>query len=319
MARQRAVGLNPIRFNAERITRGSVPFSFRTMNSFRLRLPQLALLPSIILVAVTVYGFILLNFVISLTRSRMLPRFDRWEGFENYLRVWNHNRWEVAMENFAIFGVLYILATLVIGLLLAILLDQKIRAEGPLRTIYLYPMALSFIVTGVAWQWLMSPDLGIEYAFRTWGWESFRFSWITQSNLAIYCVVIAGAWQASGFVMALFLAALRGINSEIISAARIDGASGPRIYWHIIIPALRPAFLTAIVVQGHLAVKSYDLVIALTGGGPGFATELPSTFMYGFTFSRNEMAMGAASAVMMLVLVTILIVPYLYSELRRDR
>jgi len=281
-------------------------------------LPQLTLLPSLILVAVAVYGFIALTFVISLTRSRMLPRFDRWEGFENYLKVWNHPRWEVAMENFAIFGILYIGGTLLIGLTLAILLDQRIRAEGALRTIYLYPMALSFIVTGVAWQWLMSPDLGLEHAFRTWGWESFRFGWIKDSQLAIYCVVIAGVWQASGFVMALFLAALRGINPEVISAARIDGASGPSIYWHVIIPALRPAFLTAIVVQGHLAIKSYDLVVALTRGGPGFATELPSTFMYAFTFSRSEMALGAASAVMMLVFLTVLIVPYLYSELRNN-
>lgn len=289
------------------------------MRLIRSYLPQLTLLPSLILVAVTVYGFIALTMVISLTRSRMLPRFDRWEGFENYAKVWNHPRWDVAMENFAIFGILYIGGTLVIGLILAILLDQKIRAEGALRTIYLYPMALSFIVTGVAWQWLMSPDLGLQNAFRTWGWDSFRFDWIQQSDFAIYCIVIAGVWQASGFVMALFLAALRGINPEVLSAAKIDGASGPSIYWHVIIPALRPAFLTAIVVQGHLAIKSYDLVVALTRGGPGYSTELPSTFMYEFTFSRNEMALGASSAVMMLVLVSILIVPYLYSELRNDR
>ncbi len=286
------------------------------MRKLRAYGPQLTLLPSLILVAVTVYGFIALTMVLSLTRSRMLPRFDRWEGFDNYARVWNHPRWEVAMENFAIFGILYIGGTLLIGLLLAIFLDQRIRAEGVLRTIYLYPMALSFIVTGVAWQWIMTPDLGLERAFQVWGWESFEFDWITQSELAIYCVVIAGVWQASGFVMALFLAALRGINPEILSAARMDGASGPLIYWHVIVPALRPAFLTAIVVQGHLAIKSYDLVVALTRGGPGFSTELPSTFMYEFTFSRNEMAVGASSAVMMLALVTILIVPYLYSELR---
>jgi glucose/mannose transport system permease protein len=289
------------------------------MRLIRSYLPQLTLLPSLILVAVTVYGFIALTMVISLTRSRMLPRFDRWEGFENYIKVWVHPRWEVAMENFAIFGILYIGGTLVLGLILAILLDQKIRAEGALRTIYLYPMALSFIVTGVAWQWLMTPDLGLQNAFRTWGWDGFRFDWIQQSELAIYCIVIAGVWQASGFVMALFLAALRGINPEVLSAAKIDGASGPSIYWHVIIPALRPAFLTAIVVQGHLAIKSYDLVVALTRGGPGYATEMPSTFMYEFTFSRNEMALGASSAVMMLVLVSILIVPYLYSELRNDR
>ncbi|MDJ0820837.1 MAG: sugar ABC transporter permease [Paracoccaceae bacterium] len=289
------------------------------MRLLRNYVPQLTLLPSLILVAITVYGFIALTMVLSLTRSKMLPRFDRWEGFSNYLKVWNHPRWEVALENFAIFGILYIGGTLLIGLVLAIFLDQRIRIEGSLRTIYLYPMALSFIVTGVAWQWIMSPDLGLERAFHIWGWESFRFDWIKQSDLAIYCVVIAGVWQASGFVMALFLAALRGVNQEILSAARMDGASGPSIYWHIIIPALRPAFLTAIVVQGHLAIKSYDLVVALTRGGPGFSTELPSTFMYEFTFSRNEMALGASSAVMMLVLVMVLIVPYLYSELRNER
>ncbi len=248
----------------------------------------------------------------------MLPNFSRWVGFEQYARVWNNPRWEVAMENFAIFGTMYIGASLVVGLTLAILLDQKIRSEGVLRTIYLYPMALSFIVTGVAWQWIMSPDLGLERAMHIWGWESFRFDWIKSNELAIYCVVIAGVWQASGFVMALFLAALRGINPEIISAARIDGAGSFSVYRFVVIPALRPAFLTAIVVQGHLAIKSYDLVVALTRGGPGFSTELPSTFMYAFTFTRNEMAMGAASAVMMLALVAALVVPYLYSELRHD-
>ena len=206
-----------------------------------------------------------------------------------------------------------------IGLFLAILLDQKIRSEGVLRTVYLYPMALSFIVTGVAWQWIMSPDLGLERAMHIWGWESFKFGWIKDNNMAIYCVVIAGVWQASGFVMALFLATLRGINQEIISAAKMDGAKGYQIYLHVVVPALKPAFMTAIVVQGHLAIKSYDLVIALTRGGPGFATELPSTFMYAFTFTRNSMAMGAASAVMMLVMVITLIVPYLYSELKNER
>ena len=220
------------------------------------------------------------------------------------------------MFNFAVFGALYILLTLAIGVALAIFLDQKIRAEGVLRTIYLYPMALSFIVTGVAWQWIMSPDLGLERAMRIWGWESFRFDWIKDNDLAIYCVVIAGVWQASGFVMALFLAGLRGINDEIMSAARIDGAGPFQVYRWVVVPALRPALMTAIVVQGHLAIKSYDLVVALTRGGPGYNTELPSTFMYTFTFARGEMAMGAASAVMMLIMVSVLIVPYLYSELR---
>lgn len=288
------------------------------MRTLRAWMPQIALLPSLIVLTITVYGFIAFSVVLSMTGSRMLPNFSRWVGFEQYARVWNNPRWEVAMENFAIFGTMYIGASLVVGLTLAILLDQKIRSEGVLRTIYLYPMALSFIVTGVAWQWIMSPDLGLERAMHIWGWESFRFDWIKSNELAIYCVVIAGVWQASGFVMALFLAALRGINPEIISAARIDGAGSFSVYRFVVIPALRPAFLTAIVVQGHLAIKSYDLVVALTRGGPGFSTELPSTFMYAFTFTRNEMAMGAASAVMMLALVAALVVPYLYSELRHD-
>ena len=289
------------------------------LRALRAYTPQLALLPSLIVVTVTVYGFIAFTLVMSFSGSKMFPNFSRWVGFDQYARVWANPRWEVAVDNFLIFGTLYIGASLVIGLLLAIFLDQKIRAEGVLRTIYLYPMALSFIVTGVAWQWIMSPDLGLERAMRIWGWESFTFNWIKDSEMAIYCVVIAGVWQASGFVMALFLAALRGINQETVSAARIDGAGSFQIYRHVVLPALRPAFLTAIVVQGHLAIKSYDLVIALTRGGPGFSTELPSTFMYTFTFSRNEMAMGAASAVMMLALITALIVPYLYSELRNDR
>ncbi|MCU0912491.1 MAG: sugar ABC transporter permease, partial [Rhodobacteraceae bacterium] len=265
--------------------------------------PQLTLLPSLILVTITVYGFIAFTVAMSFTGSKMFPRFTQWVGFEQYARVWNNPRWEVAVDNFLIFGTLYIGLSLAIGLALAIFLDQKIRAEGVLRTIYLYPMALSFIVTGVAWQWIMSPDLGLERAMHVWGWESFRFGWVKDSDMAIYCVVIAGVWQASGFVMALFLAALRGVNQETVSAARIDGAGAFQIYRHVIVPALRPAFLTAIVVQGHLAIKSYDLVVALTRGGPGFATELPSTFMYAFTFTRSEMAMGAASAVMMLALI----------------
>jgi glucose/mannose transport system permease protein len=286
------------------------------MRALRRWTPQVALLPSLILLTVTVYGFIAFTTLLSLSDAGMLPRIDEFVGLGQYERLWAHPRWHVAVENFLIFGVLYIAGTMAIGLGLAILLDQRIRAEGLLRSVYLYPMALSFIVTGVAWQWIMSPDLGLESAMHTWGWESFRFGWIKDSDMAIYCVVIAGVWQASGFVMALFLAALRGLNQELVSAARIDGAGPFNLYRYVIIPAIRPAFLTAAVVQGHLAIKSYDLVVALTGGGPGFATELPSTFMYAFTFTRNQMALGAASAVMMLCAVAAIIVPYLYSELR---
>jgi glucose/mannose transport system permease protein len=180
-------------------------------------------------------------------------------------------------------------------------------------------MALSFIVTGTAWKWLLDPGIGLEHTFHLWGWESFHFGWIKDRNYAIYCVVLAAVWQTSGFVMAMFLAGLRGIDNEIIKAAQIDGASNFNLYRRIIIPILRPAFLSVFVVLAHLAIKSYDLVIALTNGGPGRATELPATFMYSYTFTRNEMGIGASSAVIMLMMIASVIVPYLYSELRGGR
>ena len=157
---------------------------------------------------------------------------------------------------------------------------------------------------------------GLEKLVQGLGWESFQFRWLVEPEYAIYTVVIAGIWQVTGFVMALFLAGLRGIDTEILKAARIDGAPLWKTYLLIIIPALRPVFLTAIVIEAHMAIKSYDLVVALTKGGPGNATELPSTFMYSSTFTRNQMGLGASSAVIMLMTIAAIIVPYLLSELK---
>jgi glucose/mannose transport system permease protein len=203
----------------------------------------------------------------------------------------------------------------VLGLGLAILLDQKIRGEGVLRPIYLYPMALSFIVTGVAWKWFLDPGIGLEHVMHQWGWESFSFRWIKDGKMAIYTIVIAAIWQSSGFVMAMFLAGLRGVDNEVIKAAQIDGASTMTIYRRIIIPLMRPVFLSAFVVLAHLAIKAYDLVVAMTDGGPGTATWTPALFMQKFTFGRNEMGMGASSAIIMMIMIFSIIVPYLYSEL----
>jgi glucose/mannose transport system permease protein len=188
-----------------------------------------------------------------------------------------------------------------------------------LRPIYLYPMALSFIVTGTAWKWIMDPGIGIENTMHLWGWETFEFDWIKDRNFAIYTVVIAAVWQTSGFVMSMFLAGLRGIDNEILKAAQIDGASNWNLYRRIVVPLLRPAFLSAFVILAHLAVKSYDLIIALTGGGPGRATELPATFMYSYTFTRNSMGIGASSAVIMLMTIAAIMTPYLYAELREKK
>ncbi|WP_099867150.1 carbohydrate ABC transporter permease [Pararhizobium haloflavum] len=278
-------------------------------------LPKIVLAPSFALILFFVYGFILWTLYLSFTNSRILPIYEI-VGFDAYINLWSQPNWYMALKNLAIFGTLYIGLCIAIGLLLAILLDQKIRGEGVLRPIFLYPMALSFVVTGTAWKWFLNPGLGLERTMQQWGFENFQFDWLTSTDMAIYCVVIAGVWQASGFVMAMFLAGLRGIDGEIIKAAQIDGASSFSIYRRIVIPLLRPAFLSAVIVLAHMAIKSYDLVIALTGGGPGNATELPSTFMYSYTFTRSQMAVGSASAIMMLMGITAIIVPYLYSELR---
>ena len=277
--------------------------------------PKLVLSPSFLLILVFVYGFIAYTGLLSFTNSRILPSYEL-IGFTNYERLWKLPHWWRALTNLAIFGTLYIVICSVLGLLLAILLDQKIRAEGLLRPIYLYPMALSFIVTGTAWKWFLDPGIGLQHTMQQWGWASFTFDWIKNRDMAIYTVVIAAVWQSSGFVMAMFLAGLRGVDNEIIKAAQIDGASTVTIYRRIIIPLMRPVFLSAFVVLAHLAIKSYDLVVALTGGGPGQATELPATFMYSYTFTRNLMGIGASSAVIMLIMIFSIIVPYLYSELR---
>ena len=239
-------------------------------------------------------------------------------GWRQYGRLFDNPRWITAIENMAIFGCLYIIGATCLGLFIAILIDQRIRFEGVFRAVFLYPMALSFVVTGVIWQWLLNPGLGLEHMMRGLGWTSFTFQWLIEPDRAIYTIVIAGVWQVTGFVMALFLAGLRGVDTEILRAARIDGAPIHKVYTRIIIPALRPAFLTVFVIEAHLAIKSYDLVVALTKGGPGVSTELPSTFMYSMTFTRNELAVGAASATVMLVTLASIIIPYLYSELRHE-
>ena len=281
-------------------------------------LPKLVLSPSLAMVLIFVYGFILFSIYLSFTDSRLLPSFG-WVGWENYSKLWRLSHWETSLTNMGVFAALYIGICTLLGLGLAIFLDQKIRSEGALRTIYLYPMALSFIVTGTAWKWFLDPGIGLENVMHSWGWESFQFRWIKDRNFAIYTVVLAAVWQTSGFVMAMFLAGLRGIDNEILKAAQMDGASNWNMYRRIIIPQLRPAFLSAFVILSHLSIKTFDLVIALTGGGPGRATELPATFMYSYTFTRNQMGIGAASATIMLMTIAAIMIPYLYAELREKK
>ncbi len=278
-------------------------------------IPKLVVAPGLVLGFAFIYGFMIWNGVLSVTASRMLPNYEL-VGLAQYAKLWEMDRWWVALKNLAIFGIGYVGGAMALGVFLAVLLDQKVRAEGFIRTVYLYPMALSFVVTGTAWKWLLNPSMGLEKLMHDWGWESFTFGWLVESDMAIYCVVIAGIWQSAGFAMALFLAGLRGIDDSIIKAAQIDGASLPRIYWRIVLPALRPVFFSTLMVLSHLAIKSFDLIMALTSGGPGYATDVPATFMYAMSFTRGQIGLGAASATMMLATVAALVVPYLYSELR---
>ena len=296
-----------------RIGTGS-DFSMRLENL----LPKIVLAPTFVSTIVTIYGFILWTAWISFTKSRMLPRYEI-EGLVQYVKLFANERWWVASKNLVIFGSLFIGICIIIGLLLAIFLDQKIRIEGTLRTIFLYPMALSFIVTGTVWKWILNPSLGLEKLVNDMGFSSFTFDWLVNSEMSIYTIVIAGVWQSSGFVMALFLAGLRGVDDSIIKAAMVDGASLPRIYLKIIIPTLRPVFFSAIMILAHIAIKSFDLVVALTGGGPGYSSDLPATFMYSFAFTRGRLGMGAASSMLMFGAVLAIIVPYLYSELRSKK
>ena len=278
-------------------------------------IPKIVIAPSFFAVLVFVYGFIIWTAWISFTKSRLMPKYDI-VGFIQYDRLFDSPRWEVALNNLFIFGFLFILIAMVLGLIIAIFLDQRIRIEGFLRTIYLYPMALSLIVTGTAWKWILNPGLGIENVFKNWGFENFTFDWLVNPDYAIYTVVIAGVWQASGFVMALFLAGLRSVDQEIIKAAKVDGVPTIKIYTAIIIPSMAPIFLSAFIVLAHLAIKSFDLVIALTGGGPGYATDLPATYMYTMAFSRGDLGQAASSAIIMMIVIFSVVVPYLYSELR---
>ena len=287
-------------------------------NFLEKNLPKIVLAPTTIVMIVCMYGFIAWTGLLSLTKSRMMPQWE-FVGLDQYVRLFSNPRWNVAVDNLFIFLILFIFIALILGLLLAIFLDQRIRNEGVIRTIYLYPMAISFIVTGTAWKWILNPGLGIEKLVNDLGFVGFEFRWLVDADMAIYTIVIAAIWQSSGFVMALFLAGLRGVDDNLTKAAKIDGASTVRLYWHIILPLMRPVFFSAIVILTHIAIKSFDLVQALTGGGPGYASDLPANFMYTFSFNRAQIGMGAASAMIMLFGVLAVLIPYLYSELREKK
>lgn len=266
-----------------------------------------------------VVGFTAWTTWISFTDSTLLPDYT-FVGFKHYGRLLASRVFQVAYANLLIYGIGFIVGAAGIGLLLAVLIDQRIRAENALRAIYLYPMALSFVVTGTVWAWLLNPDIGIENFVRGLGWASFRFGWLVDPDLAIYAVVIAAIWQASGFAMALLLAGLRSLDSDIYKAAQIDGASLARMYLKIMVPAIWPILVSVLVILLQIAIKTYDLVRALTAGGPGISTTLPTNVVYDYMFQRGEMGTGSAAAVVLLLSLLLVILPYvLFQQLRKRK
>lgn len=251
--------------------------------------------------------------VYSFTKSKMLPK-ENFVGLYQYERLWGAKRWLVSVENIAIYGVCTLVLSLVLGFLLAAMLDQKIRFENTFRTIFLYPYALSFIVTGLVWQWILNPQFGIEKIVRGWGFENFSFDWLANSEMVIYAVLIAGLWQGSGLVMALMLAGLRGIDEDIWKASRVDGIPAWKTYLFIVIPMMRPVFVTTLVIIAAGIVKVYDLILAQTSGGPGIASEVPAKYVYDYMFRAGNLGQGFAASTMMLSTVLIILIPWVILE-----
>ncbi len=288
------------------------------MHALRLRklTPFAALLPMALTVIVGYLGTALWTLRVSFTSSRTFAS-DTFIGMAQYQRLFENERWMLSLNNLAIYGALFIVACIVIGFLLAVFIDQNVTGEGVLRTVFLYPYAMSFVATGLVWQWMLTPDHGIEHSMHLLGFTNFRFDWIIDQDMAIYTIVIAAVWQASGLVMALMLAGLRGIDPEIWKAARLDGIPAWRVYVSIVLPMLGPTLATVFLLLSTAVVKLFDAVVAMTQGGPGTASEVPAKFIMDHLFLRSNIGLASAGAVVLLIPVLALLAPYVYARSRR--
>lgn len=290
-----------------------MPAQARPSQLFRNLNAKIASIPMILTAMVVFFGGTLWTIFYSFTDSKLLPRL-RFAGLDQYDRLWSTSRWLISIENLIIYGVLATIFSIVIGFVLAALLDQKVRFEDTFRTIFLYPFALSFIVTGLVWQWLLNPDFGVQSVVRGLGWESFTFNPLYNPDIVIYGILIAGLWQGTGLIMCLMLAGLRGIDEDIWKAARVDGIPMWKTYLFIVIPMMRPVFITTLVLIASGIVKLYDLVVAQTGGGPGIASEVPAKYVYDLMFQAQNLGQGFAASTMMLITVAIILIPWAYLE-----
>jgi glucose/mannose transport system permease protein len=306
------------------------------------------IVPSVLAVAVFVYGFIGWSAFVSVSEWNTVRPDYTFVGLDNFRDLFSNFRFQIDVRNTVVFTVFFVGSCLLIGFVLASLLDRQIRMEGLFRSIYLFPMAVSFIVTGVVWRWLLAPRAGVNLLADKVGASSLQYDWYTDPTvayihptsplgealhwiglgfladanfgipLAMVSVVIAATWQMSGFVMVLYLAGLRAIPDELKEAARADGASELQVLRHISMPLLRPVTLSAMIILGHQSLKIFDLVVSMTQRGPGFATDVPALFMFETTFQGNHFARGAAISIVMLVSVSFLVIPYLFWSLRRE-
>jgi len=319
--------------------------------------------PSILAVLVFVYGFIGWTGWVSLIKwddiamipkGSLVPKVD-FAGLQNYIRLLaSDQRFQIDLRNTVVFTICFIVACLTLGLLLSILLDQKVRGEGLFRSIYLFPMAVSFIVTGVVWRWMLNPgnqtsgSIGVNQLFEKLGLGFLQSTWYTNPKvvfitpesgfgqllsklglgffdsssfgipLAILSVVLAATWQMSGYTMAMYLAGLRGIPDDLREAARVDGATELEVYRYIILPLMQPITLSAVIILGHISLKIFDLVSAMTGPGPAFATDVPAYYMFDTVFRGNHFSRGAAIAIILLLSVAVLVIPYLTNSMRTE-
>jgi glucose/mannose transport system permease protein len=315
----------------------------------------LLLLPSLIVIAIFVYFFISSTLYISLSNWRTLKR-DlslREPVYQTYVEMFSMPRFQADLRNTVVFTLLFMVLAIALGLSLAILLDHKVFASAVFRNIFLFPYALSFVVTGVAWRWIFNPEtgvnlffdiLGINTVLTQVGLEPLKPGWITDPSvvfqlngllgqiwpaasglqvklgipMALIPVAIAATWQLSGFVMAMYLGGMATISHEIREAARIDGATEWQVYRHVIIPILKPVTISVAVILLHVSLKIFDLVFTMSGVGPGFATDVPAIFVFETTFKATRYNMGAAASIVMLVLVGLVIIPYLVRSLREE-
>jgi glucose/mannose transport system permease protein len=316
-------------------------------------LPPLIVLPSMAAIIVFVYVFILLTIWFSFSRwgsvHMDLRLRDPW--YATYVQMFSMPRWHCDLRNVFIFTILFLAASLGVGLLLALFLDRRLIGHSVFRNIFLFPYALSFIVTGIAWRWIFNPETGINLLFEGLGLNHLLVSmggmplkpgWTTDPSvlwslndtlghvfpalktysvqlgipMALIPVVVAAAWQLTGFAMAMYIAGLATISHELREAARIDGATELDVYTKVVIPLLHPVTVSTAIILGHVSLKIFDLVYAMTGTGPGFATDVPGIFVFEQTFRAMRNNLGAAASVVMLALVASVIIPYLWRNMR---